>query len=229
MTYSEDYPNREPNREDFPSRAVQERSLERNSVPLVEYHDRVRWGPILGGLFIALSLQLILSAIGTAIGATGIASSDAPRSNTDTVGTAVGIWSIISLLISLFVGGLATSRASGPLNKSTALLNGAILWAATLIIGAFLVSSGVSGAFGIVASNAGEIVNQAQQGGANLPANTPEVSAQQAREIASNISKVSGYFALGSLFGLIASLIGSSVGNTRHKTISSNAAAERRV
>ncbi len=222
MTYSDEYPT---NRD----RVVQERAQERSTVPLVEYHDRVRWAPIFAGLAIALSLQLILSAIGTAIGATGIAASGAPRTNAGAVGTAVGIWSIVSLLISLFIGGLVTSRASGPLNKNTALLNGAILWAATLIIGAFLVSSGVSGAFGVVASNAGEVINQAQQGGANLPANTPDVSAQQTRDIAANLSKVSGYFALGSLFGLVASLIGSTVGNSRHKTLSTNAVAERRV
>jgi hypothetical protein len=217
MTYSNE----------FPERAVQERA----SVPtaIAEYRDRVRWGPIIAGLVIALCLQLILSALGTAIGATGIANSGAPRTNADNVGTAVGIWSIVSLLISLFLGGLVTSRASGPLNKNTALLNGAVLWAATLTIGAFLVTSGVSGTFGVVASNAGDIINQAQQSGANLPTNAPNVSAQQARDIASNISKVSGLFALGSLFGLIASMIGSSVGNTRHKTMSTNAVAERRV
>lgn len=211
---------------EFPERAVQEKAA---IPPIAEYRDRVRWGPIVAGLAIALCLQLILSALGTAIGATGIANSDAPRTNADNVGTAVGIWSIVSLLISLFLGGLVTSRASGPLNKNTALLNGAVLWAATLIIGAFLVTSGVSGTFGVVASNAGEIINQTQQSGTNLPTNAPNVSAQQAREIASNISKVSGSFALGSLFGLIASMIGSSVGNSRHKTLSTNTVAERRV
>jgi hypothetical protein len=172
---------------EFPERVVQERTA--TATPIAEYHDRVRWGSIFAGLVIALCLQLILSALGTAIGATGIANSDAPRTNADNVGTVVGIWSIVSLFISLFLGGLVTSRASGSLNKNTALLNGAILWAATLTIGAFLVTSGVSGTFGIVASNAGEIINQAQQSGTNLPANTPNVSAQQAKEIASNISK----------------------------------------
>jgi hypothetical protein len=219
MAYSNDYPN------EFPERVVQERA----SIPIAEYRDRVRWGPIFAGLVIALCLQLILSALGTAIGATGIANSAAPRTNADNVGAAVGIWSIVSLFISLFLGGLVTSRASGSLNKNTALLNGAVLWAATLTIGAFLVTSGVSGTFGVVASNAGELINQAQQSGANLPTATPNVSAQQAKEIASNISKVSGSFALGSLFGLIASMVGSSVGNSRHKTMSTNTVAERRV
>lgn len=210
---------------EYPDRVVEERA----TVPVVEYRDRVRWGPIVAGLAIALCLQLVLSALGTAIGATGISNSGAPRTNADDVARAVGIWSIISLFISLFLGGFVTSRASGPLNRNTALLNGGILWATTLIVGAFLISSGITGTFGLVASNAGEIINQAQQSGANLPTNAPDITAQQARDIAGNISKVSGSFALGSIFGLIASLIGSSVGISRHRNGVGNTVAEHRV
>jgi hypothetical protein len=189
-----------------------------------EYHDRVRWGPIFAGLAIALSTQLVLSAIGAAIGSTNIAGSEAPRTDAGGVGTAVGVWSIISLLISLFIGGWMTARTCGPMNRSTALLNGAILWAATLAVSAWLLSSGVSGAFGVVGSNAGAIINQAQQTGVTVPANTPTVTAQQTRDIASNISKAGWSFALGSLLGLAASLTGSASGaRTPRSTVGQDA------
>lgn len=181
-----------------------------NSV--VEYHDRVRWGPIISGLVVALATQLILSALGAAIGATFLAGSGAPRSNAPGVGTSVGIWSIISLLIALFVGSWVTARASGPMNRSTALLNGAILWATTLALGSWLLASGVTGAFGIAASNAGEVVNQVQQGGVNLPNNPPNVSAQQTRNIAENAAQGLWSFVIGSLLGLAAALGGASAG-----------------
>lgn len=184
------------------------------SVPAVDYHDRVRWGPVLAGLVTAISAQLVLSGIGAAIGLTTIANSGAPRSNADAIGSAVGIWSIISLLIALFLGGWITARACGPMNRSTALLNGAILWGTTLALSAWLVSSGVSGAFGIVASNAGEILNQTGNP-STLPGTTPDVTADQARDLAGNAATVGWSFALGSLLGLVAALIGSSVG-TRH-------------
>lgn len=184
-----------------------------SSVPAIDYHDRVRWGPVLAGLFVAISSQLVLSGIAAAIGLTTISGSDAPRSNAGEVGTAVGIGAIISLLISLFLGGWITSRACGPINRSTALLNGAILWATTLAISGWLLSSGVSGAFGVVASNAGEILNQAQQSGVTPGNVDPNVTAQQTRDIAGNAAKVGWSFALGSLLGLIASLIGATVGN----------------
>ncbi|MBD2184712.1 hypothetical protein H6S82_27530 [Planktothrix sp. FACHB-1355] len=179
---------------------------------IVEYHDRVRWGPIISGLLVALTTQLILSALGAAIGLSSLANSGAPRSNADDVGLGVGIWSIISLLIGLFVGGWVTSRASGPMNRNTALLNGAILWATALIIGSWLLANGVVGTFGIAASNAGEVINQAQQGGINVPNRAPNVSAQQARDIAGNAARVGWSFVFGSLLGLVASMIGASIG-----------------
>lgn len=185
------------------------------AVPAVDYHDRVRWGPIIAGLVVAISSQLVLSGLGAAIGLSTIAGSGAPRTDAPGIGSAVGIWAIISLLISLFLGGWITARACGPMNRSTALLNGAILWATTLAISAWLVSSGVSGAFGVVAQNAGEIINQAQQSGTNVPANPPNVTAEQTRDIAGNAATVGWSFALGSLLGLIAALVGASVG-TRH-------------
>jgi hypothetical protein len=184
------------------------------ALPVADYHDRVRWGPILSGLVIALATQLVLSAIGAAIGASTIAGSGAPRSNADNAASAVGIWAIISLFISLFVGGWVTARSCGPMNKSTALLNGAILWATTLALSSWLLASGVSGAFGLVASNAGDIVNQVQQGTVAVPSTPPDVNvtAQQARDIAGGTAKVGWSFVLGSLLGLAASLVGASVG-----------------
>ncbi len=187
--------------------------------PVADYHDRVRWGPIIAGLAVALSSQLVLSALGAAIGLTGLSGSGAPRSNADDVGTAIGIWTIISLFIALFIGSWVMARSCGPMNRSTALLNGAILWATTLAISSWLLASGVSGAFGILASNAGEIVNQAQQNGTTVPNQAPNVSAQQARDLAGNGAKVGWSFTFGSLLALVASLIGAAAGTRRERVV----------
>ncbi len=173
--------------------------------PVVDYHDRVRWGPILGGIAIALSSQLLLSALGIAIGL----GAGATGANAGSVGTGLGIWSIISLLISLFLGGWVMAQSCGPMTSKTALLNAAILWGTTLALSAWLLASGVSGAFGAVAANAGEIANQVQQqGGVNIP----NVDANQAREIAGNTAKAAWSFLLGSLLGLVAAMIGAVAG-----------------
>ncbi|GET38164.1 hypothetical protein [Microseira wollei] len=185
---------------------------------VVDYHDRVRWGPIIAGVLVALATQLILSALGAAIGLSGLSTSGAPRTNAGDVGTGIGIWSIISLFISLFVGSWVAARASGPMNRNTAMLNGAILWATTLALGSWLLASGVAGTFGAIASNAGEAINQAQRGAVNIPNQAPNVSAQQARELAGNAARVGWSFVFGSLLGLVASLAGAAVGTRDRNT-----------
>ena len=221
MTYNDrptnDYRSDRPGsstgyREDYAPR-VDATSPTTVSNTIFDYHDRVRWGPIIAGILIAIASQLMLSALGAAIGLSAGAGGTDPGA----VGRGVGIWAIISLLISLFIGGWIMASTCGPMNKKTALLNGAILWATTLAVSGWLLASGVSGAFGIVASNAGEVLNQVQEpGGVNVPqdpgAIAPNIPPEQAQNYAANAAKASWSFLFGSLLGLVASLIGSSLG-----------------
>ncbi|MGV2827965.1 hypothetical protein [Myxosarcina sp. GI1(2024)] len=182
---------------------------------VTDYRDRVRWGPIFAGIVVAIATQLILSALGAAIGLTiGI------DDNGNGIGVGVGIWSTISLLIALFIGSWVTASTCGPMNKKTALLHGLIFWATTLAISAWLLASGVSGAFGIIAANAGEVLNQAQQpGGLEVPNRPPDISAAEARNLAQYSAKAAWSFIIGSLLGLAAALIGASVGAKKPKRV----------
>jgi len=201
-----------------------------------QYSDRINWGAIIAGLVIAISTQLLLSAIGAAIGLTTISGSDAPRSNADGVAQAVGIWTIISLFISLFLGGWITARAYGSVNNNTAMLNGAVLWATTLVISSWLLASGVSGAFGLLANNADTIIaNQAPQSGIMMPdesgnpndpsgtnidpnspsgtqGSMPNLSADQTRDVAGGAAKAGWTYTFGALLALAAAVIGANVG-----------------
>jgi hypothetical protein len=184
-------------------------------MPVAEYHDLVRWGPIFAGLVIAIATQLVLTGIGAAIGLTTLANAPTPQGEAGGVGTAVGIWSIISLLIALFIGGWVTARACGPMNRKTAMLNGAILWATTLAVSAWLLSTGVAGAFGLAAQGADAVLNQIPAGELPNVPQDPSVPPQQIQNAAGNAAKVGWSFALGSLLGLVAALAGSAVG-VRH-------------
>ncbi len=179
---------------------------------VAEYHDRVRWGPIISGLLVSLATQLILSAIIGAIAAGTVEGSAAPRTIAPNTAGNASLWSTIALLISLFTGGWVTARACGPMNRNTALLNGAILWATTLAVSSWLFASGVSGAFGVAASNAGEVINQVQQQGTAPNVPQTNVTAQQAREIAANIRSGLWWFVFGSLLGLVAAMMGAVAG-----------------
>ena len=178
--------------------------------------DRIRWGPIIAGIFVAIATQLILSALGAAIGLT-----------VGTTGGAIGIgiWSIISLLIALFIGSWVAAAGCSPMNKKTAMLHGFILWATTLAISAWLLASGVSGAFGVAASNAGEVLNQVQQpGGVVVPDGVPNVPSDRLQQVADTSAKAAWSFIIGSLLGLAASLIGASVGAKKPRPIRTNRA-----
>lgn len=182
----------------------------------VDYHDRVRWGPILSGLVVALATQLVLTALIGAIASGFFSDSGAPRSNADNAGATAGISAIIALLISLFIGGWFTAQACGPMNRKTALLNGTILWATTLALSSWLLASGVSGAFGLAtsaASNAaGAIADQVQQqGGVNVPP-APNVSTSDINKVAEGATRGLWSFVFGSLLGLAAAMVGSAAG-----------------
>jgi hypothetical protein len=179
---------------------------------VAEYRDRVRWGPILSGVLVALTTQLILSSLFGAIGAGTIAQSGAPRSIAPNIAANVGLWSTVALLLSLFLGGWVTTRACGPMNRNTALLNGAILWATTLAISSFLLANGVWGAFGVAANSAAEVINRVQQPGTTVPQNLPAVTAEQARDIAAATSRALLWFVFGSLLSLAAALMGAVLG-----------------
>lgn len=175
--------------------------------------DRIRWGPIIAGIFVAIATQLILSALGTAIGLITASS-----------GVTTGIWTVVTLLIALFIGSWVAAAGCSPMNKKTAMLHGLILWATTLAVSAWLLASGVSGAFGVAASNAGEVLNQAQQpGGINLPNQVPNVPTARVEEA---LDTASWYFILGSLLGLAASLIGASVGAKKPRPVRTGRVAD---
>ncbi|MFM5979230.1 MAG: hypothetical protein ACKO9I_01580 [Sphaerospermopsis kisseleviana] len=185
---------------------------------VTEYRDRVRWGPIISGVLVALAMQLILSSFFGALGAGRIADSLAPRSIATGIISNVGIWSTLALLLSLFLGGWIATRGCGPMHRDTALLNGAILWATTLAISSFLLANGVWGAFGVAAYNAAAVMNQIQGQGTTIPQNLPALTAEQTREIAAATSRTLWWFVLGSLLSLAAALMGAVAGARSPRT-----------
>lgn len=200
------------------------RPMQTTPSPIVDYHDTVRWGPIVAGIVVAIISQLLLSALLASLG--GLAAGDATAR---TIGTSLGIGAVISLLISLFLGGLTMAASCGPMNSKTAMLNAVIMWATTLVLSGYLLTTGLTGAFGLATTSASNAAGAAaevttQPGGVELP------SQQQVQEAIPNISSAEGvnaaeaagkgglYFLLGSLLALVAALIGATVGAKKPRT-----------
>jgi hypothetical protein len=135
--------------------------------PLIERTGfRLSWGAIFAGMLVATALHMVFALIGMAIGF----SAWDPGDRVDTLGAGLGIWIVISGVISLFVGGLVTGRLAGVLTRGDGALHGVVLWAVASIFVAWLVVSGLGtvlgGAFGILGRTAGAAVGSVGQIGA---------------------------------------------------------------
>src|SRR5215813_4478106 len=85
--------------------------------------DRVRWAAILTGLVVALMTVALLSVLGLAIGFTTIT----PGGISGMLGLGTGVWSAISVLIALVVGGWTAARTAAVPGRANGALNGAMV------------------------------------------------------------------------------------------------------
>ncbi len=97
----------------------------------------VRWGAVLAGVAVGISLQLVLSLLGIA---TGLSTLDVTQSEGIST-TAPMIWAAISMLLSALVGGYVAARMSGLKRKADGILHGAVSWAVTTLLFAILATS----------------------------------------------------------------------------------------
>jgi hypothetical protein len=123
---------------------------------------KVSWGGIWSGVLVVLGMLLLLTTFGLAV---GISAADPGETEPGTLGTAAAIWSGLSLLIALFVGGMAATRLGMVFDKATGYVEGALVWVLSFLVilwlagsGVSLVASGMSGLFGGVTKTVGAAV-----------------------------------------------------------------------
>jgi hypothetical protein len=123
---------------------------------------QIRWGAVLAGVAVGISIQLALTLLGIATGLSTLNVAQGERPG----GTAPLVWAAISMLISAFVGGYVTARMSGFKRKSDGVLHGAVSWAVTTLLFALLATS-VTGSLlsGVFSSVTPAIARTATQGG----------------------------------------------------------------
>ncbi|MFM8467166.1 MAG: hypothetical protein ACKOAO_06360 [Oxalobacteraceae bacterium] len=96
----------------------------------------IRWGAVLAGVAVGISVQLVLTLLGIASGLslTRLSTGDAP-------GTGALIWAGLSMLISALVGAYVASRMSGLKRKTDGMLHGVVSWAVTTLLFVMLATS----------------------------------------------------------------------------------------
>ncbi|WZO95864.1 hypothetical protein EP7_002834 [Isosphaeraceae bacterium EP7] len=135
-----------------------------SAVDVLSVRSRVSWGAISAGAMVALAIYFVLTLLGVALGLEG-----AVRGQPN-LGFGAALYSIITLLVAMFMGGWAVSRLAVGESKLEAILYGVILWG-VLFMGMFwLVSVGVRVGFGALLGLTYGAAPVVHDGGAPAPA-----------------------------------------------------------
>ena len=99
--------------------------------------DRIRWGPILAGVFAAMTAAAVLSTLGAAIGMSAYDRGDDGRS----FAIGAGVWGAITMLVAFALGGWLTARSAAVRGHNNGLLNGVMVAGVGIPLLMFLLGS----------------------------------------------------------------------------------------
>lgn len=188
---------------------------------------RVSWGGVWGGVLVAVGLLLLLAALGVAVGVTA---TDPAQTDAAKLGTGAGIWAGVSLLLALFVGGMASTRIGAIFDGTTGFFEGALVWTVSVLLMGYLAASGVGslagGAFSMIGgaqqavgsvlgtTDPKAIQEQAQQKAEEMKQNLPQLQ-QKAQEAKPAATKAAWITFAALLLSLAAAVIGAMAGRRR--------------
>src|SRR5712675_7084 len=170
---------------------------------------RISWGGIVAGTVLGWAVFSLLSLLGAAI---GLAKFDPYSANpANGLGAGSGIFGVIVLLVSSFLGAYLAVRIAGDRRRSEAVLHGALCWAFSLLIGAMLALAAARTAAQSAATVASGPRAQARaERETNARRNTGPTQADRDRaaDATDTAAKTTGAAAGGAILGLVASIIG---------------------
>jgi hypothetical protein len=126
--------------------------------PAPVFLRRVSWGAILAGLVVTLVLEIVLSVLGVAIGASTIQ----PLQKVNPMkeyGIGSALWLGITTILSLFAGACVAGRLSGGPRQADGMLHGVATWATATLLGVFLLTTAVGNLIGGAAALLGRAIS----------------------------------------------------------------------
>ena len=101
---------------------------------------KISWGGIWAGILATLGSLILLGALGVAI---GISALDPGTADPNKLATIAAVWGAVSLLVSLFAGGMVATRLGMIYDRATGMLEGVLVWIASLLLMAAFAGSGM--------------------------------------------------------------------------------------
>jgi hypothetical protein len=125
--------------------SVAHRSVETvETVPVTLEEGRVSWGGVWSGFLFGMGVLLLLSTLGLAI---GVSTADiGPQRDLNASGLGIGaaVWSGVSLLIALFIGGMVAARVGMVFDRTAGMIQGSLVWVLAILGIIYMASSGIS-------------------------------------------------------------------------------------
>ncbi|HZZ02336.1 YrzE family protein [Paraburkholderia sp.] len=105
---------------------------------------RVSWGAVIAGVILSLIVYLVLSVLGTAVGASLLSPLSRPNP-LQGFGFASGVWIIVTTVIAVFAGSYFAGRCAPVLGW----LHGLLAWAVMILVVAYGMTSIIGGAVSV--------------------------------------------------------------------------------
>jgi hypothetical protein len=141
---------------------------------------RISWGAVIAGVILSLIVYLIMSVLGTAIGASLLAPMSQPNPGR-VFGFGSGVWVIVTTVLAVFVGSYFAGRCAPVLGW----LHGLLAWAVMTLLLLYGMTSIVGGAVSVAGNVAAATANAGAAAG-NQPAGSPADSVRQQAQAALN-------------------------------------------
>jgi ElaB/YqjD/DUF883 family membrane-anchored ribosome-binding protein len=129
----------------------------------LKFFKKISWGSIIAGFIVAIVIQLLLSILGLGIGVGSINPMEESHPFQG-LGTGTLIWWIITMLISLFIGGWVAGRQSNLPEKTDRILHGILMWCIFTLFSVYFFTSAIGSIIGGVGSIVGKTLSVAGNG-----------------------------------------------------------------
>jgi hypothetical protein len=124
----------------------------------------VSWGAVIAGAVVAVTIGLMLNALGAGVGATTVDATARDTPSAASFGIGAAIWLLVSNLIGLAVGGYVAARLSGTSDNTDGTLHGLAVWGTSFLISAVLLGNLVAGVASTAANSASSIIGGVARG-----------------------------------------------------------------
>jgi len=151
-------------------RRTTDRTVTHRAANLIDVQGMsVSWGGVWGGVLTGIGLLLLLTALGLALGVSAVD----PDADNSSLGMGAAVWAGISLLLALYLAGMASTRIGAIFDKTTGMFEGVLVWVLSLLVIVYLAGSGI----GLVAGGAFKLIGGATQTlGTMVTGGTPDMS-----------------------------------------------------